>query len=62
MEKTLIKKPDSRLRGQPVNGRKDVGKVLISFEPEAKGMLFYPPVKMPRQPQGYLKCKQHDCL
>jgi len=26
------------------------------------GKLFYPEVKMPRQPQGYLKCKTHDCL
>jgi len=63
MEKLIMKKrmPVVRVRAVDTRDRRDSMQVL---EPVNKPQvyLYYPPMKLPKQPQAYLKCREHDCL
>jgi hypothetical protein len=62
MEKLLAKKqtPFHRLR-LPEYKERPAGKLLPPPAWETKSR-HYPHIKMPVQPQGYIKCREHDCL
>ena len=64
MEKPLIKKPSLYLKSRSLAGRKKPVFETLSFKSvaDAKDPLTYPVIRMPVQPQGYIKCKKHDCL
>jgi hypothetical protein len=64
MEKTLIKKPAFYLKNRTLPGKKHLAIEPLSFKSvdDTKRPFNYPVIKMPDQPQGYIKCKKHDCL
>jgi len=63
MEKLIVKKysrfPRLRL---PEYKERPVSRILSSPVADIKKSRHYPIIKMPAQPQGYIKCREHDCL
>ena len=64
MEKTLTQKPAFYLKNRTLPGKKRLAIGPLSFKSvdDTKMPFNYPVIKMPDQPQGYIKCKKHDCL
>ncbi|HSC40603.1 MAG TPA: hypothetical protein VLD19_22120 [Chitinophagaceae bacterium] len=64
MEKPLFKKPSFYLKSRSLAVRKKTVIEPLSFKSVAdpKNRFTYPAIKLPEQPQGYIKCKKHDCL
>ena len=56
-ERTLKKSKPALFLPKPTYIRHD-----ITTELHERRRLFYPPVKMPIQPTGYIKAKEYDCL
>ena len=63
MEKTIVRNRVPVLKARSASRLNRTERAQMQDNRNNSFMHFYyPPVKLPEQPQGYLKCKSHDCL
>ncbi len=63
MEKTIMRERIPFVRVRPGGRNARPGRMQATdktSKPPAHS--WYPPIKLPEQPTGYLKCRHYDCL